>query len=280
MKGAVASNKSSRIGRSAIQDDKSSNMVALPTFRETTERQETGKVKDQYISLISHDLRNPLAVIQGNAQVLQRILSDAGFDDRAEQTIRFITDSVERMSNMLQDLAVLSRLESGQVQLETGPVCVRSLVLDLLLRQSAVSGWHRVSAQFPKNLGPARADPAQLERILVNLIGNAIKYSPPDKEVLVRGLDSGNMLLLSVRDHGPGIAREDLPHIFDRFYRGKRAPSGKGFGLGLYITRLLVEAHGGQVYVGSVPGEGSCFHFTLPQAAPNRSRAGQSRTEK
>lgn len=280
MKGVTTDKRSSVISSGATQNDESSTAVALLILRDITELYEQGKTKEQYLSLISHDLRNPLAVIEGNAHILRRILSQAGIDNRAEQTIRFITDSVERMSNMLRDLADLSLLESEQVQLGTEPVCVRSLVLDLLQRQSAVSGWQRVKAKFPKSLRPTEADPARLERILVNLIENAIKYSTPDGEVLVRGKMKGNMLLLSVSDQGPGIARGDLPYVFDRFYRGKDVPGGKGLGLGLYITKMLVEAQGGQAYVESEPGKGSCFYFTLPLATPDESCANQGGTGK
>ena len=125
----------------------------------------------------------------------------------------------------------------------------------------------RITLDIPANLPSVDADVDRLERIILNLLTNALKYSPPASSVLLRAQHHDDTVVVLMTDNGPGIAPEDLPHLFERYYRGKSGPRAEGVGLGLYITKNLVDAHGGRIWVESEVGKGSTFAFTLPLAS-------------
>lgn len=159
-----------------------------------------------------------------------------------------------------------ARLEGKQLVLTLQPVNLRSYLDNLLQRSATAMDIKAIRLDIPEELPPVSADYNRLERIFVNLLSNAIKYSEPDSPIIVSARQADGMVNISVIDQGCGIPSEDLIHIFDRFYRVARARKAEGIGLGLYITRMLVEAHGGSIRVESEVGEGSTFSFTLPIA--------------
>ena len=168
------------------------------------------------------------------------------------------------MNAMIQDLVDSARLEAGQLKLDEKPIEMRSF-LDEVLERNTVVDRSRIVTDIPPDLPPILADPNRLERIFINLLSNALKYSPPDTIVMVRSMLVEKEVQTSVTDQGVGISTDDLPHIFERFFR-TTSTKAEGLGLGLYITRMLVEAHGGRVWVESEQGKGSTFYFTLPLA--------------
>jgi PAS domain S-box-containing protein len=218
--------------------------------------------QQEFISLISHDLRTPLTAIQGNAQMLQRASDKPEAVRRGAEAIFMAT---KRMNRMIQDLVDSSKLEEGQLRIDRIPVDVASFALEVKHRMSMVLNMERASVETPEVAPPALADPDGLERILTNLISNALKYSDEEVVVRVEGIDGA--VKVSVIDRGPGIPPADLLRIFDRYYRAEGARAAEGLGLGLYITKMLVEAHGGQIWVESEVGRGSTFSFTLPAAS-------------
>ena len=173
---------------------------------------------------------------------------------------------------MATELLELSRIESGQVPLEFKPVPAASLLLsaaDRMRAQAERAGLVlRLSA--PLDMSEVVADPHRLEQVLVNLIHNAVKFTPPGGEVVLSAEFEENFVRFSVRDSGVGIPAEDLGRIFERFYKADRARSGGGTGLGLSISRHLVEAHGGKIWAESTEGQGSTFYFTIPLASLKR----------
>jgi len=201
--------------------------------------------------------------VLGQAQVILRA-AEAGETQRIVQSANAIITSARRMNAMIQDLVDLTRLEAGQVRLARQPVELQSFIWDLLERSKPVMDVRRIRLEIPADLPAVSADPGRLERILTNLLTNALKYSPPDTEVIVRAVRTDEEIQVSVTDRGVGIAPEDLPHIFERFYRARGVRKVEGLGLGLYITKMLVEAHGGRIWVESELGRGSTFYFTLP----------------
>ncbi|TAK27192.1 MAG: PAS domain S-box protein [Chloroflexota bacterium] len=233
---------------------------------EIEERQRVEKLMEEYVHAISHDLRSPLTVIQGQAQLLERTLTKTGLTGRELNSIRAILHGAHRMNGMIQDLADSARLESGQVKLNQSPLELHTFVLDLKERLTGLGDADRIRVEAPQAVPLVSADPDRLERILMNLLGNALKYSAPDTEVLVALSVGTGEVTTSVSDQGIGIESEELPYVFERY---RRAPSAlgrqEGLGLGLYITKGLVEAHGGRIWAESEPGKGSAFHFTLPQ---------------
>lgn len=216
-----------------------------------------------YLHMVSHDLRIPLTAIHGYAQILSLKLTKLHEEDLHTTAERIVANS-SRMNIMIQELIDAARLEVGQIVLQRRPVELRSFVFDSLDRARAGIDVERIRVEIPADLPPVDADPTRLERILLNLLTNALKFSPSDTDVLVKAERTDTAVRTSVTDLGMGIAPEDLPHLFDRFYRAKEASRAEGLGLGLFITRMLVEAQGGRVWAHSELGRGSTFFFTLP----------------
>ena len=218
------------------------------------------------LQTVSHDLRTPMAVIKGNAELVNSQLQQAGGDEMMQQSLEAIDRSVKRMDVMLQDLVDVTRLESGQFLLKCEAVNLPRYLDDLLQQVRMVLEITRIQVDIPDDLPSVSADYARLERILVNLLSNALKYSNPDTPVRVQAKLQDNAVVIAVTDQGRGIPPKVIPHLFERFYRIPSERKAEGIGLGLYITRVLVEAHGGQIRVESTVDKGSIFSFTLPVA--------------
>jgi PAS domain S-box-containing protein len=242
---------------------------AVATYADTTQLRELQEQAEELVRAVSHDLRTPLTSIQGYAQLLQRMLKGVEAEGRLALSTQHILASARRMNAMIQDLVDSARLESGQVPVHPRPVDLSSLLEALLEDAGKALAPNRIVVRIPEGLGLVEADPLGLERILINLLTNALKYSADDADVTLTAQREGPMVSVAVEDRGEGIPPEELPHLFDRFYRTKEARYAQGLGLGLYITRKLVEAHGGELTVESRPGEGSIFRFTLPALDPD-----------
>jgi signal transduction histidine kinase len=240
----------------------SSNIRRAGELAEARARQV--RESEEYTRVISHDLRLPLTIILGQAQLIQRSAEKADLVARSAQAI---VVSARRMNAMIDDLVDSARLESGQLRLNSRPLDLGRAIHDLTERMTGLSGMERYEVRVEADLPRVRADPDRLERILSNLIGNALKYSTPGTPIVLSATSGPGEAIVSVADRGSGIASADLPRLFERYFR---APGGiehrEGLGLGLYITRALVEAHGGRIWVESEVGAGSTFTFTLPFA--------------
>ncbi len=213
-----------------------------------------------FLHAVSHDLRAPLTVIMGYAQLLEGMCAqqDSG------ESLAAIIQAAEKMNRMIEDLVDFARLEGGQLALMSTPVSLQEFIPRLLLVSRTLMPVERVRLDLPAHLPPVSADSDRLERIVLNLLSNALKFSPDKSPVLVQARHQGEEVRISVIDQGEGIDPEDLPHIFERFYKVKGGRKAGGVGLGLYITRVLVESHGGRIAVRSRRDEGSRFSFTLP----------------
>ncbi len=224
--------------------------------------------QEDYARAVSHDLRNPLTSILGHAQLLLRLLGQAGREDTVKRSAGAILTSAQRMNGMIQELADAARLESGQVQLNLGPVDLSAFALDLRERMADPGDAQRIRVEAPGRLPMVLADSDRLERILRNLLSNALKYSPPDAEIRVTMVPKNGTVVTEIADRGEGMSPEEVANLFQRYYRTETARERKGgLGLGLYVTKGLVEAHGGEVWVQSEEGKGSTFYFSLPVAA-------------
>jgi signal transduction histidine kinase len=227
--------------------------VTIRRLREITEQRE------DLLRAVSHDLRNPLQIVLLQGERLLR-LAEGNPGRRSGSTI---LAAARRMERMLRDLSDAARSESGKLKLEKTVVELRPFVDDLLAGAEGVLDRPRVDNAVDGSAPRVLADPDRLDRIFVNLVGNALKYS--QERVVVSADAAGAEVRISVSDRGQGISPEDLPHVFERYYRGQRH-EGEGLGLGLFIVRKLVEAHGGRIWAESRPGVGSTFTFTLPVA--------------
>lgn len=170
------------------------------------------------------------------------------------------------MNGMIEDVLETARLASGLMELRTEPANLADMVPAIVEGLGPPTG--RIRVECPTGLPPVPVDRARIERAVVNLVTNALKFSPPDSPVTVRVSQGEGAAIVSVADQGVGIAPEDQQHIFDRFRRAQAGQAVEGLGLGLYITRLIAEAHGGRIGVDSEPGKGSTFSLTLPLSAP------------
>ncbi|HEX9016060.1 MAG TPA: HAMP domain-containing sensor histidine kinase, partial [Chloroflexota bacterium] len=214
-----------------------------------------------------HDLRGPLTTILGHAQILHRFLSTASEEERWIRSAQSIVTSGRRMDTMIQDLVDSARLEAMQLRLDKKPLALAPFLVELLDRSAGLIDQSRLVIEVPGDVGLIDADPARLERIIGNLISNALKYS--ESKVTVGAESRAGEVVISVRDQGAGIAPEDVPRVFERYFRSDKVRSAEGMGLGLHITKGLVEAHGGRIWVESEFGKGSTFFFTMPAVNPD-----------
>jgi len=238
---------------------------AVVTFTDITPLHQLQEQLEDLLRAVSHDLRNPLSAVLGQAQILERRLGKEGLPQE-QKGAETIAAAARRMDIMIQDLVDTARSESGQIRLERQPIDLRAFALDLKQRLAPSLETGRVVIEAPEGLPLVWADPARLERILTNLWSNALKYSAPGTPVTMSAFQSDDEVITTVKDLGPGIPAEDLPHLFERYFRARATEAREGLGLGLYITRKLVEAHGGHIWVKSEVGRGSTFSFSLPLA--------------
>jgi signal transduction histidine kinase len=218
------------------------------------------EARDDLVRMVSHDLRTPLNAVFAQAHLLQRAPDSP---DKVRDRARSIERSCQRMTSMIQDLVEATLLESGQLPLSRSPVDLGALLPEVLERLRGALPVERVHLAVDEGCCLAELDVARIERILVNLVSNALKYSAHEVEVRVTA-GPLQTVVVSVTDRGVGISPEDQRRIFDRFYRASGSRRPEGLGLGLYIARLLAEAHGGRVEVESQLGQGSTFRLVLP----------------
>lgn len=236
-------------------------LVRMEVAIDITERRQHEEFRDQYVGLISHDLRTPLLTINLATATLKLQL-ERGDMAKATEPIEAIRRCTKRMSEMIEDMLETTRLESGQLVLHKGPVDLGELARTVAREVGGVAA--RPIRSESAGPVPVMADAGRIERVLENLVGNAVRYSPPGTEVTIRVEAHGGEAVVTVTDRGPGVAAEVVPKLFQRFYRAGSGDTSSGLGLGLYNSRLIVEHHGGRVWVDSRPGEGSTFGFTLP----------------
>ena len=220
------------------------------------------RTRDEVLSIVAHDLRNPLAGINLYAHLLEDSLPPG---ERARDHVQKIYQLSEQADRLIQDLLDVSRMESGQLRVESRAVSVEGIVYPALdmLRAGARQGGIALEAGIVGGGSLVTADPGRIIQVLSNLIGNAIKFSPRGGRVTVQAEPRGTEVLFSVTDTGPGIDPEHLSHVFDRFWQARRATRA-GAGLGLAIAKGIVEAHGGCIWVESELGKGAIVSFTLP----------------
>ncbi|GIK57317.1 MAG: PAS domain-containing protein [Chloroflexi bacterium] len=241
----------------------------LVILHDLTQIQRLQTVRRDFISNISHELRTPLASLKAVVETLQ----DGALDDppAAQHFLQRAENEVDVLTQMVEELLELSRIESGLVPFRFQVTAVSNLLLGPMerLRPQAQRKEIEMALDVPANLPPVLADEERMQRVVTNLLHNAVKFTPEGGRVTVQArlsAENANELTISVTDTGVGITEEDLPRIFERFYKSDRARTrnGGGTGLGLAISRHIVQAHHGRIGVTSREGKGSTFYFTLP----------------
>jgi two-component system phosphate regulon sensor histidine kinase PhoR len=239
---------------------------AIAVFHDISRLKELEKVRQDFVANVSHELRTPLTTIKGYAETL---LDGALKEDVAFQFTQIIKKHADRLTKIVEDLLMLSRIESREFHLNQEALPLQDLINDVFdyVREAAEKKKISIDRSEPFPLLNIAVDRNYIEQVLINLIDNAIKYTPDGGRIVISAVErDGKEIEVSVHDNGIGIPKEDLPRIFERFYRvdkGRSQESG-GTGLGLSIVKHLVQAHGGKVWVESRLREGSTFHFTLP----------------
>ena len=229
---------------------------------------ELERARKELIGAVSHDLRTPLASIRAMIESINDgVVAD---EETIQRYLRTIQSEVEHLSQLINDLFELSQIDSGTLELHSKPCLVQDLISDAIDGMTAQAASHnlKLEGSVDQGLSPVVMDPRRVQRVIYNLVQNAIRYTPLDGTISIRAQDVGEVVEVQVTDSGEGIPTKDLPKLFERSYVADRSRSRHtGAGLGLTIAKGIVEAHGGRIWVESALGKGSMFGFTLPKHA-------------
>jgi len=239
----------------------------LLLFQDLTSLRNLQTTRRELIGNISHEFRTPLAGIKAMVETLH----GGAIDDKkaAGDFLNRIDSEVDRLTQLVAELTELSRIETGKAELKLEPLNLNNLVDEVIAQLSpqAERQLLTVSKELAADLPSVSADSARLRHVIVNLIHNAIKFTDAGGRITVTTRGEGNSVTVAIADTGRGIASDDLPHVFERFYKGDKARAGEGTGMGLAIAKHIIEAHGGDIRVESEEGRGSTFSFSLPVRA-------------
>jgi PAS domain S-box-containing protein len=245
------------------EEDRLSNVIAnvvdITRFREAEE------MKTTFISVISHELKTPVALIKGYANTLAR--EDARWDaETAREGLQVINEEADRLNGLINNLLDASRIQAGAFKLERGDVSLPRLAEKVVESFRTQTDKHRFALDFPLGYPAVAGDEERLRQVFNNLLSNAIKYSPAGGEIRVGGWTDGSQAIVYVADRGIGVPVEEQGRLFQRFFRvdSSLRRTTQGAGLGLYLCKSIVEAHGGRIWLRSEPGKGTTVFFALP----------------
>jgi len=262
-----------QISYGLIRDEAGEVSRVIAVVRDISKQKELERLRSEFVSTVSHEFRTPLALIKGYIATLLRQDLALG-DETRKRFLRNTDEAADRLSRLIGELLSVSRIEAGRLELELQPLDLGELVTEVLERLRLEASHCQLVAQLPPQGLTVQADSDKVERVLLNLLTNAIKFSPEGGTVTVevQWTEAPPGVLISVTDQGSGIPSEHLDRVFDKFYQAgdDLVKKTDGVGLGLYICKSIVEYHGGRIWVESTPGEGSTFKFTLPQDGPAR----------
>jgi two-component system phosphate regulon sensor histidine kinase PhoR len=240
------------------------SLATLVLFQDLTELRNLQTMRRELIGNISHDLRTPIAGIKAMVETLK----DSALNDK-EAAANFLTridDEVDRLTQMVTELTELSHIETGRAELRRTPTNINLLVEEVVAQMNPLAANRPVTIFTDLKINPPiiKVDRDRIRQTLINLVHNAIKFNKPGGKIIISTIYDTESITVSVSDSGTGISQEDLPHIFERFYKADKARSRGGSGLGLAIAKHTIQAHGGTISVKSEEGKGSIFSFNLP----------------
>jgi PAS domain S-box-containing protein len=253
-----------QISAAPVESSSGAKLGVVVVYQDISARKELDRVREEFAAIVAHDLRTPL---QSVLMQIDLLLSQATGDASTVPvtTLQTMKRNGYRLERLTRDLLDASRIDARHVALDQRRIDLPELVTALVNQIQGALGTHAISVEIASEPPPIFADPLRIEQILTNLVENSSKYSADGAPIRIVVAAENDGATLSVEDRGPGIAPEELPHLFDRYYQTRKARGGtRGLGLGLYIARGLVGAHGGRIIVESTPGIGSAFRIWLP----------------
>lgn len=262
------------VNRSTMDEQTSGERWFVTVLHDVTKEREIEQMKSDFVSAVSHELRTPLTSIKGFTSTLLR--KDDLPQELRTRFLNIINEESDRLIKLIEELLLISRIESGRVLLERAAVDINHLVntVTAILLPGLNAKRHRFERDTPKDLPKPVGDSRKIQMVLGNLLDNAIKFTPEHGRVALRAYAEDDCIVIQVQDSGPGIPRAELPRIFDRFYRVHRdGQQESGTGLGLFIVREMVNLHGGRIDVDSEPGQGATFTVRLPMVAAEQEPA-------
>jgi len=260
------------IQSSIFRDEEQKPIGVVIIFNDITEIRNIERMKTAFVSTVSHELRTPLTSIKGFISTLLQDTEGYYDEETRHEFYTIIDQECDRLTRLISDLLNVSRIEAGRaLELNLKQVNLSSLIEKVVTVQKSYTNKHTFSVKVASNLPTIIADEDKVDQVLTNLVNNAIKYSPSGGTVTILGVEDGDGVRVSVIDQGMGIPKEHLGKVFERFHRVDSSDTRKvgGTGIGLYLVKHLVEAHGGRIWVESEVGKGSNFTFVLPQRPPS-----------
>ncbi len=238
------------------------NIIA--NIRDITRFRQTEELKSTFVSIIGHELKTPVALIKGYVSTLR--LEDAHWDkDIVAESLQVIEDEADHLGNLIDNLLEASRLQAGGFSIKRTECSMPALSERAAKKFQTQTAHHQITVDFDQDFPLVHCDEFRIEQVLANLISNSIKYSPQGK-IVISGQSRADSIIICVSDEGPGIDPEDLPYVFDRFYRSPEiAKKSKGTGLGLYLAKSIIEAHGGKIWIDKPRKIGAHICFSLPR---------------
>jgi PAS domain S-box-containing protein len=263
---------------SIVRSTEGKPLNAVVNIRDISKMREAESFKETLLSMLGHELQTPLSIIKGYTSTLLRV--EGRWDEETNrQGLQVIGEETDRLSKVVNKLLLASRLSAGAIRLEKEPLQLSSLAQQVIRRMTNISPQHTFVVDFKEDFPVVTVEPQLMEEVLTNLVENAIKYSPGGGKVTISGESNPDSISVSVTDQGIGIPADELGRLFQKFQRVEKGASRKiqGTGLGLYICKAIVEAHGGKLEVSSQVGKGSRFYFTLPLDQPKKEDRGNNR---
>lgn len=259
--GASGRDRYVRVSAAPIRDDRGEVVSAVAVFRDVTEVIEFDRLKDQFIRVVAHELKTPLTVLKGYAELLERTPED---QPASRAALGAVVRGADRIDRIVQDMLELSQILTGTLALEPTEVDLSELVTRVVRRLAPGLSRHRIHVQTVP--APVRADPARIEQVLMRVLDNAVRYSPAGGEVRLQVRRENDTVEVSVQDQGVGIPEDKHVRVFQRFYRAHTDTPHDygGLGVGLFLSREIIARHGGEMWFESREGVGSTFHFRLP----------------
>jgi PAS domain S-box-containing protein len=253
------------VSAAAVRSPQGQPISAVLNVRDITRSRETEELRSTFISVISHELQTPIAIIKGYASTLAR--EDVSLDPESlRERLAAIEDEADRLSHLVGNLLYASRIQAGGLKMERTEIDLGEVTRSVVRRFAARSPSLDIKVRLPSEFPPVLADRERIEEVLMNLLDNAVKYSPKGQPIRVTGRVTEDEVTISVTDAGQGIPLREQERIFERFQRVENAANRRtqGAGLGLFICRAIVAAHGGHIWVQSELGHGATFSFSLP----------------